>query len=224
VTNPSLTMAMQPKTGIWGVHFPSTCSFCRLMTRSRWAGVRAARHKPSHSPVSAQTRPASCVGILQIGFGNSPAGSQRPPACSQPSCVRGISNCDPHNLDGIACCGSLTASHVSPEQVQYPAAWAKDALPAQSNITNTIHKLAAGSGRFPNFPFGPSCLMREPGSFRRPSTSLKIEMSRVHPLETSCHDYGCFLLILVKAFLSPVCYPFLLEERAMLAKRIIWFR
>jgi hypothetical protein len=68
---------MQPKIGAWGVHFPSTCSFCRLLTRSRWAGVRAARHKPSHSPVSAQTRPASRVGILQIGFGNSPAG---PPA------------------------------------------------------------------------------------------------------------------------------------------------
>lgn len=141
-------MAMQPKIGIEGVHFPSTCSFRRLLTRSRWAGVSAARHRPSHSPVSAQIRPASCVGILQIGFGNSPAGPQRPPACSQRSCVRGISRRDPQIFNGGACCGWPTLIHLPSEQVQYPDDWATDALTAQSNTAHEMQRLAANFHRF----------------------------------------------------------------------------
>ena len=108
-------MAMQPKIGTEGVHFPSNGCFCREVThclaRSRCAGVSSARHEPSHSPSSAHVRPASCVGILQIGLGKMPAGPQRPPPCSQASCVLGISKCDPHDFDGI---GMLRITHGDP--------------------------------------------------------------------------------------------------------------
>ena len=134
---------MQPKIGVDGVHVPRICSFCRLVTRSRWAGVSAARHRPSHSPVSAQIRPPSWVGILQIGFGNSPAGPQRPPAASQSGFVRGISNFDPHNFDGVAYPGSPMAVHLPSAQVQYPAAWPTDVAPTQSNIASAMAKPAA---------------------------------------------------------------------------------
>jgi hypothetical protein len=78
------------------------------------------------------------VGILQIGCGKMPAGPQRPPACSQAGCVRGISNCDPHDFSGIAYSGSPTAIHLLSEQVQYPAAEAKDVLAAQNMPTKTL--------------------------------------------------------------------------------------
>lgn len=141
---------MQPKIGTEGVHFPSTCSFCRLLTRSRWAGVNAARHRPSHSSVSAQIRAPSCVGTLQIGFGKSPAGPQRPPACSQRGCVCGISKRDPQIFRGGACCGCPTLIHLPSEQVQYPDAWATDGLAAQSNTAHAMQGTAANSHSFTN--------------------------------------------------------------------------
>jgi len=144
-------MAIQPKIGTEGVHLPSICCFCRkriqFLARSLCAGVSAARHKPSHSPTSAQGLPASCVGILQIGYRRGPDGPQRPPDCSQASCVRGISKCDPHDFIGIAYSGWPTATHLSPEQVQYPAAWVNDVLPAQSKIANKTLRRSARSGR-----------------------------------------------------------------------------
>src|SRR5450759_853411 len=121
---------MQPNTGETGVHFPRSSSFSYFLSRSRCAGVSAARHKPSHSPTSAQTRPPSRVGILQIGFGKSPADPHLPPAFSQASCVRGISNFDPHDLSGVRCCGLPTAIHVLPLHVQCPAAWLTAVLAA----------------------------------------------------------------------------------------------
>ena len=143
---------MQPNTGIWGVHVPSSSSFWRfLMSRSRCAGVSAARHKPSHSPTSAQTRPPSCVGVLQIGFGKRPAGPHFPPALSQASWVRGISNCAPHDLSGVACRGWPTAIHVPPLQVQYPAAWLDTVLPVHASTTNKMLKPRARVNRLMTF-------------------------------------------------------------------------
>ena len=127
---------MQPNTGVWGVHFPSSSSFSRFLSRSRCAGVRAARHKPSHSPTSAQTRPPSCVGIRQIGFGKRPAGPHFPPALSQATCVRGMSSFEPQDLSGLACCGLPTAIHAPPLQVQYPAARLDAVLPAHNSSAN----------------------------------------------------------------------------------------
>ena len=175
---------MQPNTGEETVHFPSSSSFSCLRSRSRCAGVSAARHNPSHSPTSAQTRPPSRVGILQIGFGKRPARPHLPPAFSQASCVRGISNFDPHDLSGVGCCGLPTAIHVPPLQVQCPAAGLDAVLPAHKNIANKPLKPRArvnrrttfiGSGRllaFESSIYGLRNLMRR---HRRPATLIQIK-------------------------------------------------
>jgi hypothetical protein len=175
---------MQPNTGEETVHFPSSSSFSRFLSRSRCAGVSAARHNPSHSPTSAQTRPPSRVGILQIGFGKRPARPHLPPAFSQASCVRGISNFDPHDLSGVGCCGLPTAIHVPPLQVQCPAAWLDAVLTAHKNIANKPLKPRArvnrrttfiGSGRllaFESSIHGLRNLMRR---HRRTATLIQIK-------------------------------------------------
>ena len=138
------------------------------MSRSRCADVSAARHKPSHSPTSAQTRPPSRVGVLQIGFGKRPAGPHFPPALSQASCVRGISNCDPHVFSGVACCGLPTAIHVPPLQVQCPAAWLAAMLPVHNSTADNrlkprvcVNRLMTfiGSGAFSRSKAVPSVIL-----------------------------------------------------------------
>ena len=175
---------MQPNTGEEGVHFPSISSFSCLRSRSRCAGVSAARHKPSHSPTSPQTRPPSRVGIRQIGFGKRPAGPHLPPAFSQAGCVRGISNFDPHDLSGLACCGLPAAIHAPPLHVQYPAAWLTAVLPVHKNTANKTLKPKAridlrttviGSGRLlacESSIHGLRNLMRK---HRRPATLIQIK-------------------------------------------------
>ena len=53
-----------------------------IFTDAICAGVRSARHEPSHSSMSAQGRPPSCVGMVQMGFGKRPVRPHLPPAFS----------------------------------------------------------------------------------------------------------------------------------------------
>ena len=176
---------MQPNTGEEGVHFPSISSFSRCMSRSRCDGVRAARHKPSHSPTSAQGRPPSCVGMVQMGFGKRPARPHLPPAFSHARCVRGISKCDPHDLSGVACCGLATALHAPPVHVQYPATWLDALLPVHTNTANRTLKPRARVNRLTTFIGSGRLLAFESSTFHdlrnlmkkhpRPATLIQIK-------------------------------------------------
>ena len=175
---------MQPNTGEETVHVPRSSSFSCLRSRSRCAGVRVARHKPSHSATSAQIRPPSRVGILQIGLGKRPAGPHFPPAFSQARCVRGISNFDPHDFNGFACCGLPAAIHVPPLHVQYPAAWLDAVLPAHRSSANKTLKPRArvnrrttfiGSGRLPAVESSIHGLRNPMRRHRRPATLIQIK-------------------------------------------------
>lgn len=77
-TTPSTTRAWQPSTGTCGVQMPIAAIGWPERSRSRSAGVGAAGHSPSHSPLSAQTWPSSRVGTRQMGAGKIPASPAAP--------------------------------------------------------------------------------------------------------------------------------------------------